>query len=213
MTFWLALGCFSATYSSAAVLFAMVVARSPELVLLMLAAAFIWLIGITIVASVWVAAAPAREQLWLLLLYAVPIQEACRWLTYQAYVALLQGLERAQLLPAPLAHRQLTPGAHHPTNTPAPDVLHTDRATPGADITLPAAVAAGLGVGLTQTVVLYGDVLWHSSQPGSLYNDACASLSVFAVRLPVRACHPLLPRCLARPRTTHYSAQNIAEKR
>ena len=44
-----------------------------------------------------------------------------------------------------------------------------------------AAVASGLGAGVMQVLVMYGDVLGGSLRPGSLYTPACASLSVFAV--------------------------------
>ena len=84
-------------------------------------------------------------------------QEAARYVTYASYMRLLQGLDGVGMRPA------------------LSGVGDDGRGC------MPAAVAAGLGFGLTQAFVFYGDVLWHSSHPGSMYSDACAHLSTFAV--------------------------------
>ncbi|EOD11135.1 hypothetical protein EMIHUDRAFT_214969 [Emiliania huxleyi CCMP1516] len=55
-----------------------------------------------------------------------------------------------------------------------------DTGPPAAHL-LSAAVANGVGIWAAYTLVLYGDVLWRSSLPGSLYSDQCEGLSTFAV--------------------------------
>ena len=149
-------GVIAATFGPAVVLCAYIIARRPVLIILTVFSAFIWLLAITVVAATWWALVPARSYLWLLLLYAVAIQEFSRWGTYALFDHFMKGLQSAGLLAAaPL------------------------RTTPA--LRVPAACACGLGVGIMQTLVMYGDVLVAALRPGSLYTPYCTGFSVFAV--------------------------------
>ena len=148
-------GVVSTAFAPAAVLFFSVVADRPVLIILLVFAAFFWLCTITIVAALWSVLIPAKQLVWLLILYATALQEGCRWGTYALFERLIQGLQSAGLLAA------------IPNRTTAHVV--------------PASIASGLGAGVMQALVMYGDVFGGSLRPGTLYTPACRSLSVFAV--------------------------------
>lgn len=152
-------GVMLTTFAPALVLFPTVVAAQPELIILMVGAAFIWLVAISLVSLVWSVLVPVRSMLWLLVLYGVVAQEGSRWGTYLLYGRLMRGLQARGLQPS------LGPVV-------APSRLAQ---------TVPPAVACGLGVGVAQTIILHGDVLIASLQPGTLYAAGCSSLSVFAL--------------------------------
>ena len=149
-------GCVSAAFAPTLVLMGTIVGQQPELVILMVGAAFIWLTTISLVAFVWWALVPARSMLWLLVLYGGVMQELGRWATYALHARLLRGLRAIGLQPTP--------------STRAAEAL-----------IVPAAVASGLGAGVMQSLVMYGSVLGGALLPGSLYAPGCAGLSVFAV--------------------------------
>ena len=93
MTSWPAIfhfvGVIFAAFGPAAVLLSTVVAQRPVFLILMVGSAFLWLCAITLVAGVWWALVPLRSTLWLLTLYAVAMQEGCRWGTYLLFERLL----------------------------------------------------------------------------------------------------------------------------
>jgi len=151
----LAAAVYFAAFSPAAVLFLTVVSQRPERIILMFLSAFAWLVSISLSASLWAALAPLKLATPWLLLHATLFQEAGRYAMYFAYVRLLHWLRDAGLQPR---------GAG-----PISEML------PGA------AVASGVGVWVVHTLVLYGDVLWRSALPGSLYTPMCTHLSTFAV--------------------------------
>mmetsp|Transcript_54389 Transcript_54389/g.140512 ORF Transcript_54389/g.140512 Transcript_54389/m.140512 type:complete len:269 (+) Transcript_54389:105-911(+) len=150
-------GVLAAVFGPYVVLFVTVVAKQPELIILTIGSAFIWMCAILTVAVIWWMFLPLRDALWLVLLYGVAIQELSRWMTYALYDRLLTGLRKIGLQPTPQAGR------------PA-----------GASL-VPAAIASALGAGTMQTLVMYGDVLGGALLPGTLYTPACSALSVFAV--------------------------------
>jgi hypothetical protein len=150
-------GLTSVALSPAVVLLATVVLHHNDLILLAIGSAFVWLLAITVCASLWWATASLGDgsRLVLAVLFGAPVQEASRWLTYALYLRLLRGLHsRVEPLP--------------------PAVVSLHAMAPGA-------VANGVGIGLMQTLVMSGDTATRSLLPGSLYTDACASLSLFAV--------------------------------
>ena len=149
-------GVISAAFGPSLVLVWTIVGQQPELVILMVGAAFIWLTTISVIAVVWWALVPARSMLWLLVLYGGVLQEVGRWANYALYMRLQRGLRAIGLLP-----------------TPTPRVAEA--------LLVPAAVASGLGAGVMQALVMYGGVLGGALLPGSLYSPSCTSLSVFAV--------------------------------
>ena len=150
-------GLTSVALSPAVVLLATVVLHHNDLILLAIGSAFVWLLAITVCASSWWATASLGDgsRLVLAVLVGAPVQEASRWLTYALYLRLLRGLHSG-VGPLP----------------PAVVSLHA---------MAPAAVANGVGIGLMQTLVMSGDTATRSLLPGSLYTDACTSLSLFAV--------------------------------
>jgi len=146
------------TLSPAAVLLWTVVLPKPELSILAIGSAFVWLLAIVVCAALWwaTAALEVLPRLAVTVALGVVVQEASRGLTYILYTRLLRGLQSVGLQP--------TRG-----NLSA---LHR---------MAPAAVANGVGIGVVQTVVMYGDMSGRALQPGSLYTEACESLSLFAV--------------------------------
>jgi len=166
---WLhALATFAAAFSPALVLFGAIVAPRPDLVILMMISSFGWMLAIMLTAAIWMALVPFRSVLWLVALYAVVLQEASRWLTYTLFARLMRGLQAVGIQPA------VSSAALSPQNVG------------------PFAIASGLGVGTAQIVIMYGDVLWASVLPGSLYTSACTSLSVFGIDALCSACMIML---------------------
>jgi hypothetical protein len=148
-------GVIVAAFSPALVLLFTVVTSQPVLIILSVFAAFLWLCAITVVAGIWWVLVPARGLLWLLVLYAVVAQEICRYATYSLFQRLMSGLHAAGLLRA--------------------------STTQTAAQVVPPAISSGLGAGIMQVLIMYGDVLGGSLLPGTLYSRACSGLSVFAV--------------------------------
>ena len=148
-------GVTSVALSPAVVLLATVVLHHNDLILLAIGSAFLWLLAITVCASFWWATASLGDgsRLVIAVLSGAPVQEASRWLTYALYLRLLRGLHSGPLPPAAVSLHAMAPSA----------------------------VANGVGIGLMQTLVMFGDTATRSLLPGSLYTDACASLSLFAV--------------------------------
>jgi len=150
-------GVTSVALSPAVVLLATVVLHHNDLILLAIGSAFVWLLAITVCASFWWATASLGDgsRLVIAVLSGAPVQEASRWLTYALYLRLLRGIHSGPLPPAAVSLHAMAPSA----------------------------VANGVGIGLMQTLVMSGDTATRSLLPGSLYTDACASLSLFAVNV------------------------------
>jgi anterior pharynx defective protein 1 len=151
----LAIAVYCAAFSPAAVLFATVVSRRPERIVLMFLSAFMWLVSISLAAALWVAVAPLNSAAAWLVLPATLLQEAGRYGMYVSYVRLLGWLREAGLQPR--------------------DAGPLSAQLPGA------AVANGVGIWIVHTLVLYGDVLWRAGLPGSLYTPMCSYASTFSV--------------------------------
>ena len=81
-----------AAFSPVLVLSITVIAKQPTYIIVAIFAAFLWLCAITLIAALWWMLAPARDILWVLVLYGVAIQEICRWCTYALYERLMRGL-------------------------------------------------------------------------------------------------------------------------
>ena len=100
-------GVLAAAFAPYAVLIVTVVAKQPELVILTIGAAFVWLCAILVIAIIWWALVPFRDELWLLVLYGGILQELSRWATYVLYARLIHGLRAIGLQPTPPAGRPL----------------------------------------------------------------------------------------------------------
>jgi hypothetical protein len=159
---WLSFsGVMLTTFGPAAVLIKTVIAPQPDLIILAILAAFAWLMVISCVAIVWLALVPLRDTMWLLVVYGVLAQEAGRYGTYRVYQRLLRGLDKVGLKPT------IRAGGESVSSQLVAAV--------------PPAIACGVGVGLAQTVIMYGDFLLASLKPGTLYNPSCRALSEFAL--------------------------------
>ena len=149
-------GVLFTSFSPVIVLSVTTVSTQPMYLVLAIFAAFFWSCAISVAAIVWTILVPLRSMLWLLVLYAVVLQELARWGTYALFERLMRGLRSAGLTPTELAR------------------------TPPAQV-VPAAVAAGVGAGVMQVLTMHGDVLAGSLRPGTLYTPSCDALSLFAV--------------------------------
>ncbi|KAL1500332.1 hypothetical protein AB1Y20_012996 [Prymnesium parvum] len=145
-------GCFAVALSPAATLYAMVIRHEPQLIIVMVGSAFLWLCAISLVALGWALLPLASPSP--LLAAAAAAQEASRWLGHALYTRLAGGLSRAGL---------------HAVPSPR-------RAAP-----LPLAVASGVGVGAMHVLVLHADVLRRARLPGALYEPSCTHLSAFSL--------------------------------
>ena len=150
-------GVICTAFGPSAVLVFSVVGKHPELIILTVGAAFTWLCAISLAAVLNTMITTTGGHIWALLVFSVLLQEASRFTTYALYVRLLRGLVDIGLAPTPFANQ------------------------PTGSRLVPAAIASGLGAGLMQTLVMYGDVLGGSLRPGTLYTPGCSGLSTFAV--------------------------------
>ena len=150
-------GVVTAVFAPYAVLCVTVVAKQPELIILTVGAAFLWLCTISAVAILWWALVPVRNTLWVLVVYGAVLQEVGRWATYALYQRLMQGLRAIGLMPTPATGQAVDA------------------------VLVSASIASAIGAGSMQTLVMYGDVLGGALLPGTLYTPQCPTLSVFAV--------------------------------
>ena len=156
---WLTLlGGVATVFGPASVLFGTVVMPHPELLILFIAAAFVWMVAMTLTSFAWLAlgALPTASQLVATVVVGAVLQEGGRWAVYEVYARLLRGLAAAGL------ERAL------------PQLSSSGRLAS-------AAVTSGLSFGLAQALVVYGTLLPASFQPGGLYSDGCETLSLFGV--------------------------------
>jgi len=115
------------------------------------------------------AASQLHLPVWLLVLYATVLQELSRWFTYVMFVRVMRALDSIG--------------------------LQTEMAG-SLQQTVPSAVASGLGIGVVQVLVMYGDVFSRASLPGSLYRDGCPAMSTFALDAVCSSAFILLNVCL-----------------
>jgi hypothetical protein len=150
-------GVLAASFSPAAVLAISVLSAQPVYTVLAIFAAFFWACSISLVALLWLIFGSGKSgaALWLLVVYAVVVQELARWATYAIYERLVRGMRSVGL-------------------------MADDKPRTAAQV-VPVAVASGLGAGVMQVLVLHGDVLAGALRPGTLYTPACSTLSFFAV--------------------------------
>ena len=93
---WLTLlGGVATVFGPASVLFGTVVMPHPELLILFIAAAFVWMVAMTLTSFAWLALGalvPAAPQLVATVLIGAVLQEGGRWAVYEVYARLLRGL-------------------------------------------------------------------------------------------------------------------------
>jgi len=144
VVFPLLLGCGLTAFGPSVALFYTVVSKRAQLVIVALSGAFFWLTAILLSALVWTMIPPLKSYYGVIVPVGVIIQEAMRYGLYVTYSKSEQAIQAVA-----------TPNAALPLNL------------------LTSALAAGLGFGTMQGVIMYGSVLAASTGPGVLFVDAC----------------------------------------
>ncbi len=143
-------GSMIAAFGIAMVVFLRVIVGKAQLMLVMISGAFFWLMAIMLSSIVWHIILPLKGEYFFYIPVTIFIQEGFRFAFFRAYAA----SERAFA------------------------AMGTNAASfPMSDVSCSA--AAGLGFGITQTMMEYASTLRYSSGPGTLFNPKCSELSVF----------------------------------
>ena len=129
------------------------VGQRSHLSILAVVAAFFWLIAAMFCAILWVAVPPLKGEFSWIIPSGVVIHEIFRWVFYYLYQRSEGAIKRA------------LSGGVSKHEMPLRD--------------LSSALSAGVGYGLMESIILYGSVLEHGFGKGTLYNQACHSVSVF----------------------------------
>lgn len=145
-------GCCLVAFSAPLSVFLCLISQHIQLVIVMITAAFFWLLSIMIAALLWYLLTPLQTSYWILLPVSVVIQEAARLLFYCMFA-------RAEL---------------------SFSVVSTNAiAFPMTDIYT--ALASGCGFAIVHSVLFYGTLISYSIGPGTFFADTCPEYSVFVV--------------------------------
>lgn len=150
-----ALGVFACAVSPAVVLGVTVVFPKPYRVILALSSSFAFVLSFILCAAVWTAIPPLRGSLLALVLYSTAIQEVGRWAVYRCYVQLQRHIAAMRGI-----------AAHSLSSLSSPVAIFGER--------FACAVAMGVGIGATHTLLLTGRLYGDALQPGSIYVEQCA---------------------------------------
>eukprot|EP00455_Lapot_gusevi_P056681 TRINITY_DN9482_c0_g1_i2.p1 TRINITY_DN9482_c0_g1~~TRINITY_DN9482_c0_g1_i2.p1 ORF type:complete len:239 (-),score=50.84 TRINITY_DN9482_c0_g1_i2:21-737(-) len=145
-------GCLFIAYGPAAALFFMIVAKKAQLVIVSVSSAFCWLVSIMFAATIWFIIPPLRDSYGFFLPIGVLFQEVGRYVFFRLY---------------------------HKAESSFSVVATNGVLFPMTDLS--SALAAGLGFGLTHSVLMYGSVLAAASGPGTLYSSNCPQMSTFTL--------------------------------
>jgi len=163
MTYVLFFGSLFVTFGPALALFLLVVSRNNQLIILTIGGAFFWLLSILVASIWWYIIPPLRHSYWFVIPFSVLFQELGRYVFYRLYSwafyrSQLDARHREQILNNP----RLQSLSVKPNNVAA-------------------ALAVGLGSGVTYALVMYTSILWESTGPGSLFSPACPGTSLFII--------------------------------
>ncbi|KDO30715.1 hypothetical protein SPRG_04617 [Saprolegnia parasitica CBS 223.65] len=155
--FW---GSLLTAFAPISALFLLVVAQRAQLVILAITAAFFYLLGLLVAATVWTAIPPLQTSIQATIPISILIQELFRYLFFNVYV-------RCELAVKKVTTKQ--------------------NQLPLNDLTT--AFASGVGFALMRALMLYGTVLAASVQgEGAAFTDSCPSVPlVFASALSTLA--------------------------
>ncbi|OQR97789.1 hypothetical protein ACHHYP_10010 [Achlya hypogyna] len=155
--FW---GSLLTAFAPIAALFLMVVAQRAQLVILCITAAFFYLLGLLVAATVWTVITPLQSSVQATIPIAILLQEVFRYIFFNVYV-------RCELAVKKVTTKQ--------------------NQLPLNDLTT--SFASGVGFALMRALMLYGTVLASSVQgEGAAFTDTCASVPlVFASALSTLA--------------------------
>jgi len=157
-------GSFFIAFGPAAAIFALVIAKSPRLIILTIGGSFFWLLSILLSSIWWYIITPLRNVYIWTIIWSVIFQEGIRFAFLKLYTKAEKGFIRQQQTV------QLT--------------THPDQ--------LKASLALGLGTGMTHAFITYVSVLWESMGPGSYFSPSCPSVSIFPLSAVYAFCFILL---------------------
>jgi len=171
MTYVLFFGCLFVTFGPAFALFWLVVTRSNQLIILTIGGAFFWLLSILLSSVWWFIISPLRTSYWWVVPFSVLFQEAVRYGLYRVYAwGFRAPVDRA-------ADANVNQRLHSLTERPNQ---------------IAAALAIGLGSGITYALVMYASILWDATGPGASFSPACPKTSLFMVSSVLASCLILL---------------------
>eukprot|EP01006_Ploeotia_vitrea_P063121 TRINITY_DN84977_c0_g1_i1.p1 TRINITY_DN84977_c0_g1~~TRINITY_DN84977_c0_g1_i1.p1 ORF type:complete len:241 (-),score=101.02 TRINITY_DN84977_c0_g1_i1:11-733(-) len=137
-------GGMMAAYGPSLLLFTSVVMRKAQLVVVMIAAAFFMLLAVLGASVAWAGLRHVVSADWVYVLLAVLVQEAVRVWFFRLYR---------------VAEMSFSVVSTNAVVFPLTDLM--------------SAVAAGLGFGIVQTMMIYGSVLSSAMGPGALFSPKC----------------------------------------
>merc|ERR1712232_820710 len=146
------IGCALIAFSPAVLFYALVVMRSHKLTVLSIGAGFFWVASVCLASILWYIIKPLRLIYpQITVIVAVILSEASRWLFWVVWTKGQESLMQRT----------------------------GDNVSQGTK--LGEAVASGLGIGLTYSLVMYAGVLWEALGPATLMSKSCPTASVFAI--------------------------------
>jgi len=146
-------GCFLLAFSPAIALYIQVISTNARLIILTIGSAFFWLVAM-LLASIWWIIIPSLRHVWFwTILWTILFQELLRFLFFMLYSKSEKGFIRKN---------QTTKLTTHPDN-------------------FKAALAFGMGSGITHSLVTYITILWEALGPGTYFSPSCPSVSLFLI--------------------------------
>eukprot|EP01114_Cavostelium_apophysatum_P019378 TRINITY_DN6230_c0_g1_i1.p1 TRINITY_DN6230_c0_g1~~TRINITY_DN6230_c0_g1_i1.p1 ORF type:complete len:240 (-),score=25.49 TRINITY_DN6230_c0_g1_i1:50-769(-) len=146
-------GCLLLAYSPAIAIFIQILSTNARLIILSIGSSFFWLLAILLASIWWTVIPPLRHIYFWTIIWTILFQELMRFVFFKLY----SKAERGFVQSSKTQTRKLTT---HPDN-------------------FKAALAFGLGSGVTHSLVTYVSVLWEALGPGTYYTAACPSVSLF----------------------------------
>ncbi|EGD72198.1 hypothetical protein PTSG_00220 [Salpingoeca rosetta] len=150
-------------FSMPLAIFWFVVRRSPKLVIVLVASAFMWLLAALLTGIIWIIIPPLQDDYWFVILISVPIQEAFRYFFWKMLHKAEKGLS---------------------TLTPDGDVVITREKL---------WFVSGLGFGVMSAVMMMSNMLDIMTGPGMVPARGCPDFNLFTISALVSAaivmCH------------------------
>lgn len=140
-------------------IFWLVVSKSSKLVIITVAASFMWLLSAFLTSVVWIAIPPLKDDLWFTILVSIPLQEVMRYLWWKILHKAEKGLS---------------------TLSPDGKVTITHEKL---------ALASGVGFGLMYGVIMSCNVLDIMSGPGMLPAPGCSDYNFFLITSIIVGCN------------------------
>jgi len=152
MGYALFLGCLCIAFAPPFAVFTIVLSNNPRLVILTIGSSFFWLTSILFASTWWFMIPPLKESFGWVTFWSVLFQELFRFIFLKLYMKAEKGLASN-------------------TSRTAQLTTHPDH--------FMAALAFGIGSGMTQSLIMYVSILWSGLGPGAYFTPACPSISVY----------------------------------